>query len=61
VVEFECLLEGIKLVLQVVELGFVVFVERVDSGLVVFVGGEEFFNFVLMVLELDFVFVEVDL
>lgn len=60
-VEFEGLLEGVKLVLQVVELGLVVFVERFDSGLVVFVGREEFVDFVLMVLELDLVLVELDL
>jgi hypothetical protein len=61
VVDFECLLESIKLVLAVIDLGLVVFVERLDGGLVVFVGGEEFVDFVLMVLELDLVLVELDL
>jgi hypothetical protein len=43
------------------ELGFVVFVEGLNCGLVVFVGREEFVDFVWMVVELDLVFVELNL
>lgn len=55
---FEVILGLEEFLLEIVELCFVFFSDVFDSGLVLLVGVEEFIDFILMVVELDFIFIE---